>query len=191
MGGCWKEATWESWWLQGATLDRSSLSSQAIPAILHCTQGVSPSPSIQRKSGRSSFTLKRDEPLADSVAPGRIAKWNAEQEQLPIWWVKAGNGWTWGVFVSQIKLALRICFFPCTLEPAFSLPSPPLMNDTYTLTLPPPFQEARQDVPLKTAGIPTVVPKLIGLQALSVPIRTNAKHGPTVCGCPPRVDPGW
>ena len=47
--------------------------------------GSLPSPSIQSKSGCSSFTLKRDEPLADSVAPERIAKWKAEQAQLPIW----------------------------------------------------------------------------------------------------------
>ena len=124
VGGCWKEVTWESWWLQGATLDRSSLSSQAIPAILHCTQGVSPSPSIQRKSGRSSFTLKRDEPLADPVAPGRIAKWSAEQEQLPIWWVKAGNGWTWGVFVSQIKTCVKDLFLPLHTRASLLSPLP-------------------------------------------------------------------
>lgn len=52
-----------------ATLDRSSLSSQAAPAILHCTQKFTIA-IIQRKSGRCVY-FERDESLADSVAPGR------------------------------------------------------------------------------------------------------------------------
>lgn len=85
-----EEATWESWWLRGTGPDHLSFQAAqpSLPAPGGFTITIHP-----KESGRSSFTLKRDESLADSVAPGRIAKWNAEQEQLLTWWAKAGNGW--------------------------------------------------------------------------------------------------
>ena len=81
--------------------DRPPLLPQVAPTV-PCHPAEAPtSPSTQRRSGRSSFTFKSSEPLADSVGPrhGKAA-WRDEGNSCPSGGLRAGNGWNWGVLIS-------------------------------------------------------------------------------------------
>ena len=97
------------------------LCSQATPVSPRHRQEAPRSPSTQRRSGRSSFTFKSSEPLADSWSQDTGKQSTGMRGKLPIWWA---NGWKWmdgGCSDFLNKIALRTCVFPCPLEPALSL----------------------------------------------------------------------
>ena len=81
--------------------NRPPLLPQVAPTVpCHPTEAPT-SPSTQRRSGRSSFTFKSSELLADSVGPrhGKAA-WRDEGNSCPSGGLRAGNGWNWGVLIS-------------------------------------------------------------------------------------------
>ena len=95
--------------------------SQATPVSPRHRQEAPRSPSTRRRSGRSSFTFKSSEPLADSWSQDTGKQPTGMRGKLPIWWA---NGWKWmdgGCSDFLNKIALRTCVFPCPLEPALSL----------------------------------------------------------------------
>ena len=71
------------------------LCSQETPVgPCHC-QEAPRSPSTRRRSGRSSFTFKSTEPLADSWTENTGKKPSGMTGTLPIWWAK-GRKWVDG-----------------------------------------------------------------------------------------------
>lgn len=97
------------------------LCSQATPVGPRHRQEALRSPSTRRRSGRSSFTFKSSEPLADSWSQDTGKQPTGMSGKLPIWRAN-GRKWTDGGCSDFLnKIALRTCVFPCPLEPALSL----------------------------------------------------------------------
>ena len=97
------------------------LCSQATPAGPCHRQEAPRSPSTRRRSGRSSFTFKSTEPLADSCPQDTGKQPRGMRGKLPIWWAK-GRKWLDGGCSDFLnKIALSTCVFPCPLKPALSL----------------------------------------------------------------------
>ena len=71
------------------------LCSQAAPVSHRHHQEAPRSPSTRRRSGRSSFTFKSTEPLADSWTENTGKKPSGMTGTLPIWWAK-GRKWVDG-----------------------------------------------------------------------------------------------